>query len=102
MTYSSTQQFELTALIGAEILAPGNNELGRGDTFEMPASASASIVVTDNDGTLSGDACRNESGDDRTGQAADITIDGQTVAEDVRIYAEEYYTVRDQNGRTTS
>ena len=66
----------------------------------MPAGATAHLSVTDNDTTLSGDGCRNETGDDRSYQFADITVDGQVVEHQAKIYAEEYYVLRDQSGKT--
>jgi len=92
------QTYEFTALLGADILAPGDQELGCGDMFEMPSSATVCIAVTDNDSSLSGDARRNERGDDRSYQTADVKIDGVLVQDNVKIYAEEYYTLQDQYG----
>ncbi len=104
MTYCaqnhSVQQFEFTAMLGADILAAHDSELGCGDRFTMPAGASAQFVVTDNDTSLSGDGNRNESADDRSYQLADISVGGQLVAQGAKIYAEEYYVVRDQYGKT--
>ena len=91
--------FEFTALTGGDILAGGDTELSCGDSFTMPDSATVCISVTDNDTFLSGDAYRNERGDDRSYQTADITSDGILLADDVKIYAEEYYVLSDQNGR---
>jgi len=92
--------FEFTALTGTEILASGDGEFGNGESFTMPASASATISVTDDDAALSGDNCRNEIGNDRSGEYADITVDGATAHDGVKIYIEEYYTLHGSDGRT--
>lgn len=104
MTYCppdhSFQTYEFTALSGADILGLGNENLGCGESFVMPESATATFTVTDNDGVLSGDAWCNEYGDDHVGQLADIVSDGALVYDDVKIYAEEIYVLRDQDGNT--
>lgn len=101
MTYCppnhAPQTYEFTALVGADLLSAGDTNLNCGDSFTM-VSATAMVTVTDNDGSLSGDARRNELGDDRSWQTADIMIDGLLVEDDSKIYAEEYYIVRDAHG----
>ncbi|MEO1492827.1 MAG: Ig-like domain-containing protein [Pseudomonadota bacterium] len=92
------QTYEFTALTGYAILDPGDTELGCGDSFSMPVSADACVAVTDNDGTLSGDAWCNEYGDDYSFQIADITVDGALVHEGERVYAEEVYSLYDEHG----
>ena len=102
MTYcpphDTVQTYEFTALTGADVLAEGDTNLGCGDCFTMPASAGACVTVTDNDGTLSGDAWNNEVGDDHSWQIADITVDGVLVHDDQGIYAEEVYVLHDEYG----
>ncbi|MFK7944124.1 MAG: Ig-like domain-containing protein [Paracoccaceae bacterium] len=102
MTYcppsDTVQTYEFTALTGADVLNGSDTELGCGDSFSMPGSATACISVTDNDGSLSGDAYRNELGDDRSWQIADIEVDGELLHDDQKIYAEEYYVLHDQHG----
>ena len=102
MTYcpphGSVQSYEFTALQGADILAAWDSNLGCGDCFDMPDSATTCITVYDNDASLSGDACNNEWGDDSSWQIADIKVDGELVHNGEKIYAEEIYSVRDQHG----
>ncbi len=102
MTYcpphGSVQSYEFTALQGSDILAAWDSNLGCGDCFDMPDSATTCITVYDNDASLSGDACNNEWGDDSSWQIADIKVDGELVHNGEKIYAEEIYSVRDQHG----
>ena len=97
--YRSFQEYEFTAFLGSDLLEQGDTQLSCGDTFEVPFSATACITVTDNDSSLSGDAWRNEQGDDRSGQTADIEVGGQQVSNDVKIYAERYTVVQDEDGK---
>lgn len=100
MTYyrRSYREFEFTAFSGMDLLEQGDTQLSCGDSFTMPVSVTACITVTDNVSSLSGDARRNESGDDRSGQTADIELNGQEVADDVKIYAEHYTVLHDEHG----
>lgn len=97
--HKADKEFEFTAFGGADILADGDASLGRGDSFSMPISATTNFTVTDNDNSLSGDARRNEQGDDRRGQTAAVETDGVDVATDVKIYAEQFHILRDENGK---
>ncbi|MEM6637427.1 MAG: tandem-95 repeat protein [Pseudomonadota bacterium] len=92
------REFEFTSLLGSQILGPGATSLSVGDTFSMPVNASASVIVKDNDRHLSGDFFRNERGDDRSGQIAEIRV-GDSVIDDAKIYAEQYHVLRDQSGQ---
>lgn len=92
------RQHEFTALLGSQILGSDGSSLSIGASFSMPANASASVVVRDNDRRLSGDFFRNERGDDRTGQSADITV-GDSVLDATKIYAEQFHVLKDENGR---
>lgn len=94
------REFEFTAFSGSNLLAEGDDQLSTGDSFTMPFSATACITVTDNDSRLSGDARKDDVADDRNGQTADIELDGVAVASDVKIYAERYTVVEDQDGNT--
>lgn len=96
--HTTTQTYEFTAFTGADLLQAGDHELSCGDQFDVPASATTCITVTDNDGSLSGDARRNELGDDRSWQIADIEVDGALVHDDAKIYAEEYYVLHGSDG----
>ncbi|MEM9063400.1 MAG: Ig-like domain-containing protein, partial [Pseudomonadota bacterium] len=98
--FNSFQEFEFTAFSGSDLLQQGDTQLSCGDSFTMPFSATACITVTDNDRALSGDARRNEEGDDRSGQIADIELNGVEVADGVKIYAERFTVVRDEDGNT--
>ncbi|MEM7057190.1 MAG: Ig-like domain-containing protein [Pseudomonadota bacterium] len=102
MTYCpphEPQVYEFTALSGSEILDAGDLELSCGDCFYMPPSANVCVTVTDNDGSLSGDAYNNEMGDDQSWQIADIEVDGLLVHDDEVIYAEEYYVLHGDDGQ---
>ena len=99
MTYCPPQTYEFTALSGTEILNAGDFELSCGDSFAMPVSANVCVTVTDNDGSLSGDSCANEVGNDHSWQIADIVVDGVLTHEGEKIYAEEYYVLHGDDGK---
>ena len=91
--------YTFTAFTEEDLLQGVNgSSIGSGDTFTMPANATTEFVVTDNDGYLSGDYYNNEVGDDSSGQTADITVNGEQVFNDVKIYAERYHVLQDQDG----
>ncbi|MCV6592155.1 MAG: tandem-95 repeat protein [Silicimonas sp.] len=98
--YFRPTTFEFTALVGADILAPGDHQVSIGDTITMPTSAEACITVLDNDGSLSGDAWNNEYGDDCWYQIADIEVNGTLLHDNVRIYAESYTVLTDAAGNS--
>ncbi len=99
--YSEVKTYEFTAFTEADLLQGVNGgSIGCGDVFTMPAGATTCFTVEDNDGTLSGDACRNESGDDRSYQTADIEVNGEPVFGDVKIYAEQYHVLSGSDGKT--
>ena len=88
MNHSSSTTYNFTAFTEADLLAAGSgNDLGYGDTFTMPGSASVEFSVTDNDNRLSGDSRHNENSNDKHGQQASITQDGQEVGNGGQIYA---------------
>jgi|GEM_PF-2907988 len=91
-------ELQFTALVGADLLADGDDNLNVGDSFTMAFGASASFTVTDNDTGLSGDVWNDEAGDDRSGQIADISIGDQLVHEGAKIYAEQIYFLRAADG----
>ena len=92
-TYTFTAFLEETLLQGQN-----GSSIGTGDVFTMPANADAEFTVTDNDGTLSGDYYNNEQGDDTSGQTADITINGELIFDDAKIYAEQYHVLQGSDG----
>jgi len=94
------REFEFSAFLGSDLLADGDQTISVDDVLIMPLSATSSFAVVDNDKTLSGDAWRDEVGDDRRGQKADIIVDGETVAENSKIYAEQYHILQDGSGNT--
>jgi len=98
--YSQWNEYNFTALSGSDLLADGDNRLNCGDSFSMPATC-IEISVTDNDSKLSGDACRNEQGDDRSGQQASIDVNGETTRENVKIYACEARCAPRSNASTS-
>ena len=97
MTYN-TSTYEITAFQEADLAADGH--LNHGDTFTM-GSATVCITVTDNDIFLSGDRKKNENANDHSYQTATITdLDGNELGNLGQIYAEQYWTVHGDNGRT--
>lgn len=101
MGYHSSTTYNFTAFTEADLLAAGSgngDNLGYGDTFTMPGSASVEFSVTDNDSRLSGDSRRNENSNDTYGQQATITQDGREVGNGGQIYAEGYMWLCDQDG----
>lgn len=95
---SSYQDFTFTAISGHDILAASDSNLNCGDSFTMGFSANVQMTVSDNDSRLSGDARRNEQGDDRRGQTAEIEVDGAVLHSGAKIYAEQVYVLTDANG----
>lgn len=96
MTY---QTYEFTAFTEADLTSGNDTNLGCGDSFTMPGSATTCISVTDNDGSLSGDNRRNENANDKHGQNASITgEDGNELGNGGQIYAEKYWWVCDTAG----
>jgi len=98
MTYYFNE-FNFTAYAADQIISDGAF-LDIGSTFSVLDGPCASIVVVDNDTVLSGDAYRNEIGDDSYGQRANISENGEVVLSNVRIYAEQAYTLHDANGNS--
>ncbi len=68
--------------------------------FTMPEVPTLEITVFDNDHRLSGDARRNERGDDTSGQHASILKDGDEVGSGGRLYAENVWHLRGDDGQT--
>ncbi|MEO1613700.1 MAG: hypothetical protein AAFU55_15290, partial [Pseudomonadota bacterium] len=98
---SCTQDYSFSAFTESDMLAAGagnGNYLSRGETITMPGAASAELTVSDDDGRLSGDSRCNENANDRSGQTAGISVDGQEAGNGGQIYAECYYWLRDAGG----
>lgn len=95
----ATRTFEFTAFTEADLLRPGDHNLGNCDKFVMPECATVEFSVSDNDPYLSGDRRRNERGDDRSGQKAEIEVEGSTFATDAKIYAEKIHVLKGSDGR---
>ena len=110
----ATRTYEFTAFTEADLLQPGDNSIGRGDTFVMPASATTSFSVRDNDRRLSGDIDKKrwvksedtgrwekvttEHAIDPFGQRA--TVDGELL--DGQIYAEKRHILLGDDGKLYS
>lgn len=89
--------FNFTAFAQADLFT---HPITSNAQFTMPPSATLEISVSDDDSKLSGDARRNEKGDDQQGQTATITRDGQEVGNEGRLYAERVWTVQGDDGKT--
>ncbi len=90
--------FEFTGFASADLF--GGTAIRNALEFTMPEAATLKIEVTDNDNRLSGDAHRNELGDDRNGQIGSLERDGQEVGTGGRLYAENVWYVHGENGVT--
>ncbi|MBO9398594.1 cadherin-like domain-containing protein [Shimia sp. R9_2] len=92
------REYEWTALKESDLLDQGGNgsSIGCGDKFTMPDSASVCLSTKDNDYFLSGDNCRNEHANDRSGQQA--YVDGEKVGG--QMYAESYHVLKGSDGQT--
>lgn len=92
--------FSFTAYENSDLF--GQGRLKEYAQFTVPDAPTVDVYIADNDHFLSGDARRNEIGDDRTGQIGTLTRaeDGGAVGIDGRIYAENLWTVTGDNGQT--
>lgn len=100
--WPQTKTYNFTAFSANQLLSQGTlgSSVSIGDCFKMPTAADTSFCVKDDDSRLSGDACRDENADDWSGQTASITTLGQPAGNGGQIYAESYFWVQDQYGRT--
>ncbi|WP_299970496.1 fasciclin domain-containing protein [uncultured Roseobacter sp.] len=89
--------FQFTGFGAADLF--GETSIRSHLEFTMPASATLDITVTDDDPRLSGDAHRNERGDDTSGQKATILRDGEDVGTGGRLYAENVWHLRGDDGK---
>jgi uncharacterized surface protein with fasciclin (FAS1) repeats len=90
--------FEFTGFSAADLFGAAGIHKGAG--FTMPAAATLSFSVMDDDTRLSGDVFRNERGDDRSGQMAAISRHGEDVGTGGTLYAENVWHVTADDGRT--
>ena len=90
--------FTFTGFSEADLF--GDGHIARHATFTMPAAATIEFSVTDDDSFLSGDAFRNERGDDRSGQTATITREGEEIGNGGRLYAEQVWQLYGDDGNT--
>lgn len=90
--------FTFTGFAAADLFGAGH--IARHASFTMPEAATLDFSVTDDDAYLSGDAFRNERGDDRSGQTATFTRDGEEVGNGGRLYAEQVWHLYGDNGQT--
>ena len=89
------KEYEFTAFCEDDI---GN--INCGSMFVMPAAATKCITVKDDDSKLSGDTCRNENANDRSGQKASIEGENGEMGNGGQIYAERIFTLKGDNGKT--
>ena len=94
-SYSYTS-YEWTAFREADLLEAGDHNLGCGDSFTMPGSATVCLSTTDNDKSLSGDNYCNENANDSSGQWAEVDGTGQGG----QFYAESYHVLQGSDGKT--
>ncbi len=95
---SYLNDYEWTALREADLLDQGGNgsNIGCGDTFTMPGSATVCLSTRDDDPFLSGDTCQDEHSNDRSGQKA--FVDGEPAG--WKMYAENYHVLQGSDGQT--
>lgn len=89
--------FTFTGFASADLF--GEASIARHASFTMPEAATLEFSVTDDDTALSGDAFRNERGDDRSGQAALITREGEDAGNGGRLYAEQVWHLYGDDGQ---
>ncbi|MCV3274020.1 fasciclin domain-containing protein [Roseobacter sinensis] len=78
----------------------GDGHIAPHASFTMPDAATLEFTVTDDDSRLSGDLRRNERGDDRSGQEAQILRAGEEVGNGGTLYAEQLWHLYGDDGRT--
>jgi uncharacterized surface protein with fasciclin (FAS1) repeats len=89
-------QYTFTAFENADLF--GTGAIASHASFTLPAGATLAVTVTDDDARLSGDARRNERGDDTSQQTATILRDGTEIGNLGRLYAERVWHVTDEDG----
>lgn len=95
MTYYY-KNYEWTAFRESDLLQSGDTNLGCGDKFVMPSSATVCMSTWDNDGSLSGDDCWDDRAADSSGQ--DAWVNGARVG--CQMYAEQYHVLKGSDGKT--
>lgn len=88
--------FAFTAFSESDLIEHGH--IARHAVFTMPGSPTLKVEVTDDDEFLSGDAHRNERGDDVSGQNATILRDGTEIGNLGTLYAEQVWTLKGSDG----
>ncbi len=85
--------YEFSAFTNADLF--GEHPIATHAHFIQPAAATLQVRLTDDDAKLSGDAFRNERGDDTSGQTATLTnvFDGEDIGNGGRLYAERIWHV---------
>ena len=76
----------------------GDVHVGRHATFVMPAEPTLTVTVKDDDSKMSGDAHRNERGDDRSEQTAAILKDGADIGNGDTMYIEQIWRANGSDG----
>ena len=89
------KDYEVTAFRESD-LVDGN--LSCGSKFTMPASATTCLTICDNDKKLSGDTCKNENANDKSGQQASIEVNGVEVGNGGQVYIEQYWRLKGSDG----
>ena len=92
------QTYSFTGYATADLFSDGH--IASHAVFTQPDAPTLAYSVSDNDSRLSGDAYRNEKGDDTSGQHAEITRDGEEVGNGGRLYAERAWYVHGDDGET--
>lgn len=89
--------FTFTGFTGADLFGAGS--VARHASFTMPEAATLEFSAADDDSHLSGDVFRNERGDDRSGQTATISRDGEEIGNGGTLYAEQVWHLYGDNGQ---
>lgn len=89
--------FAFTAFTRTDLF--GSAHIGRHTVFTLPDVPTLEINVSDDDSFLSGDAHRNEHGDDLSGQLATITRDGTEIGNLGTLYVEQVWHLRGDDGQ---
>lgn len=89
--------YNFTGFAAEDLFADGH--IGFHKSFVMPELPTLEISVTDDDAYLSGDAHRNELGDDTSGQTAAIARAGEEIGNGGTLYAERAWHAYGSDGK---